>query len=129
MALPSFKTVGFLFLSVLSSTSLAQALVVTCVPNEVGQFDLGSTYSRVHIRCQSPINDGGGIIYFFSMPSPIDTTPASLAIVDRLISISTTAIATGKNMVFEFVSGDQSGSSFGCDYSNCRRIIGFALDK
>lgn len=126
MSSQNFKAVSFLFLLALSSSSLAGTFV-TCVPNQVGQFDLGTTYSRVHIRCQSPIKDNGIDISFFSLP--MTAKNISTGLIDRFFNTGSSAISTGKAITFEFISNDGSGSVFGCNPLNCRRAIGFGLEK
>jgi hypothetical protein len=68
---------------------------------------------RIYVQCA---NTPGAGVYWFAFKAD-DSAAAS-----RMLSIFNTALATGKPLMVYYV--DVDGSSWDCDYSNCRPIEG-----
>jgi hypothetical protein len=77
---------------------------------------------RVHCRCKTTTVDGSETIYFFAVP----TADAKLA--DRLLTIGTTAVVSGRRFIAGFTNGDTSGANFGCKGA-CRKLTYFGLES
>ena len=103
MALPLLMTLG---------SSTAYAAETSCTPSNVIVFS-----NRVHIRCVETV---GGIQYFA-------TPTADAAHAARVLSIISTATVAGRTVVVFYDPADTSGTSIGCQASDCRLIeaVGF----
>ncbi|HET9033381.1 MAG TPA: hypothetical protein VFN25_10800 [Dokdonella sp.] len=88
-----------------SATSPAATTV--CTPVNAGVFD-----TRIHVRCSTAVS---GIIYF-AAPTSNNNRAA------RLLAILTTAVASSHNLVIYYDPADTSGTSIGCNASDCRLI-------
>ena len=109
-------------LAVLLFPSIAYCGAHNCVPDEVGQID-----SRIHIRCENTVQDGGNTISYFAVSTVgSDDEPA---ISNRFLSVGMTGLTAGKSVVIIFDDGDTSGATFGCGPSNCRKARAFFLAK
>jgi len=78
--------------------------------------------NRVHCQCTTTTADGSAKIRYFAVP----TTDAKLA--DRLLTIGTTALVAGRRFIAGYNSGDTSGSSFGCNSNDCRKLTYFGME-
>jgi hypothetical protein len=94
---------------VLGSASPSFATYFTCKSTEVRVFP-----ERIHVRCDKAAS--GGIVYF-----AISTTNSAHAA--RILSLLTTAHLTARNLVVEYDPNDTSGTAFGCQANDCRRIL------
>ncbi|MGH7601479.1 MAG: hypothetical protein ACREOI_34400 [bacterium] len=83
-----------------------------CTPVEVMIFK-----PRIHVRCAAAV---GGIA-FFAAP----TAEAQHAA--RILSLLSTAQVAGRTLSIQYDPADQSGTSIGCQTSDCRLIqaVGF----
>ena len=93
---------------VLAGTAYALE-VHTCTPDGVMAAD-----NRIHVRCA---NAAPGGIYFFAYPTS-DSPKAS-----RILSILSTALASGRTLTITYDPSDTSGADFGCAAGDCRTII------
>lgn len=75
--------------------------------------------NRIHARCTTATSGG---IYFFAVPTS-DATKAN-----RLLTIGTTTLVSGRKFVAIFEPSDTSGVSFGCQADDCRALVGFAIE-
>jgi hypothetical protein len=78
--------------------------------------------NRVHCQCAATTSDGSSNIRYFAVP----TADAKLA--DRLLSVGTTALVSGRRFIAGYTNGDVSGNSFGCNANDCRRLTYFGLE-
>jgi hypothetical protein len=74
--------------------------------------------NRIHVKC-TVANAG---IQYFAYPTR-DTANAS-----RFLSLLSTATVAGKQLDILYDTADTSGTAFGCAASDCRTIIGIALN-
>jgi hypothetical protein len=89
---------------------LAKALTwVTCTPARIATFE-----NRVHVLCTAPISG----IWYFAAPA---SDPAYAA---RVLGIFTAAMALGQDLTVLYDPADTSGTAFGCNAADCRRIVG-----
>lgn len=78
-----------------------------------------STYAeRIHVRCN--VAASGGIVYFA-------VATANSAHAARMLSVLTTAHLTQKSIRVEFDPNDTSGTAFGCQAHDCRRLLSVGL--
>lgn len=80
-----------------------------CTPTEVAVFK-----SRIHTRCSSAAKDGTTNIWFWA----VSTSDAQHA--NRFLSTASSALISGRKILFAYNSGDTSGKSFGCLAKDCR---------
>lgn len=83
------------------------AATTVCTPVNVGVFD-----TRIHVRCSTAVS---GILYF-AAPTSNNNRAA------RLLAILSTAVAASHNLTIYYDPADTSGSSIGCQTSDCRLI-------
>jgi hypothetical protein len=83
-----------------------------CTPVNVAAFS-----SRVHVKCSESV---GGIQYF-AVPT------ANAAHAARVLSLLSTAHAAGRTLDILYEPSDTSGSTIGCQASDCRLIVGAAF--
>lgn len=107
---------------------VAVVLVVTSVPTQAGApsaptdvftctpFAVAAFETRVHVRCTQPYNT---TIYYFAYCATKDSATAS-----RMLSVFTTAKATGKDLFVYFTPSDTSGTACGCATADCRVVTG-----
>jgi hypothetical protein len=88
-----------------------------CVPVQVAVW---VDEARLHVRCAEAV--GGGILYFAM--STADAAGAA-----RVLSLLTTAQVAGRTLLISYEPGDTSGGSFGCNPSDCRRIIAVSFGQ
>lgn len=105
--------------SVPSTTSYALTLDHACLPVEVF-----ATGNRVHVKCAHPdphFSDRSYpnryVVYF--------AVPATDLLSDRLVSIASSALVTGKWLKVFYEA--QPDSSFGCLEHDCRRLTSVLL--
>ncbi len=84
-----------------------------CVPVLTGSFA-----NRIHVKCAASV--GGGIRWFAA-----DTTKADFA--NRFMSLVNTALVSGKTLSVYYDPADTSGTAFGCEAADCRRVIGINM--
>lgn len=78
-----------------------------------------STYpERIHVRCDQAAS--GGIV-FFAVPT------ANSAHAARILSVLLIAHAVGKDIEVEYDTGDTSGTAFGCQAHDCRRMLSVGI--
>jgi hypothetical protein len=77
--------------------------------------------NRVHCRCASATTDGSETIVFFAV-SLADAKNA-----DRMLTVATTALVSGRKFIAGFNDGDTSGANFGCKAS-CRTLTYFGIE-
>jgi len=104
-----YTVVAATLLLALALTPAAQADDITCTPLEVSVFP-----ERVHVRCTTAVGDGGDSIIFWA----VSTADADNA--NRFITLATTALVAGRDLVLGYTPGDTSGTVFGCGANNCR---------
>lgn len=93
--------------------TFAASTTTTCKPIEV------ATYAeRIHVRCAQATSAG---IVFFSVAT------ANSAHAARMLSSLLMAHTVGKNVVVEFDPNDTSGTAFGCQAHDCRRLLSVAV--
>jgi hypothetical protein len=106
-----------LALFVLAGTMLsapADALTTfVCTVNQVGTFA-----NRVHVHCTNPYNS---TIYFFAAPASDRDLAA------RMEAIGLVAQVTGTVARIYFDPSDTSGTTFGCQASDCQRVAGIEV--
>lgn len=84
-----------------------------CVPVLTGSFA-----NRIHVKCAASV--AGGIRWF-----AVDTTKADFA--SRFMSLVNTALVSGKTLSVYYDPADTSGTAFGCDAADCRKVIGINM--
>jgi hypothetical protein len=94
----------------------AQAALFVCTPTKVAVFS-----NRLHAECTTTTTDGGQTIRFWAVP----TTDAAFA--NRFLTAVSSAIVAGRQVELNFTSGDTSGTGFGCQAGDCRRLQSFVL--
>jgi hypothetical protein len=92
-----------------ASRSSAASTFYTCKSVDVHSFA-----ERIHVRCNQPT--GGGIVFFA-------VSTANSAHAARILSVLMTAHLTGRNIVVEYDPNDTSGTAFGCQAHDCRRLL------
>jgi hypothetical protein len=85
-----------------------------CIPAEIAVY---TQSPRVHVKCTSPTQ---GILYF-----AIGTQDAQNA--QRVLTVLTTAITTGRALSIIYDPSDTSGQEIGCLPSNCRMIVAVSI--
>lgn len=85
-----------------------------CIPNSVLVFS-----NRVHVRCSNPINS----ISYFALPLT-DATQ-----VDRFLKLANSALLSEKKMYVGYTANDTSGTAFGCQAGDCRKLTYFGSIK
>ncbi|MBI5030055.1 MAG: hypothetical protein HZB51_05975 [Chloroflexi bacterium] len=85
---------------------------IFCTPVQIVTYS-----SRVHVQCQTAV---GGISYFV-----VSTSDASKAA--RFLSVISTAQVAGRTLSILYDPADTSGTSIGCQSSDCRlmQAVGF----
>ena len=78
--------------------------------------------NRVHAQCTTTTLDGKTNVRYFAVP----TSDAKLA--DRLLTIGTTTLVSGRRFIAGYTSGDVSGNSFGCLPKDCRTLKYFGIE-
>ena len=78
--------------------------------------------NHIHCECTTTTPDGSNTIRFFA----VSTADAKLA--DRLLTIGTTALVSGRRFIAGFTNGDVSGNSFGCYAKDCRKLTYFGME-
>jgi len=118
---------GFLVLIAFALISFASQadISVNCTPDQVGQSDVGTINSRIFIHCNPAAKDGSTAVAYFAVPTSGNDDQANTA--TKLMEIGKSAMVLGKTVNVSFTSGDPSGSSYGCDPSNCRPPHAFYL--
>ena len=76
--------------------------------------DVSSYAERVHVRCDRATS--GGIV-FFAVPT------ANAAHAARILSVLMMAHLTARSLVVEYDPNDTSGTAFGCQAHDCRRLL------
>lgn len=112
----SLSAVGCVLLAVMASAllvlgSATQALAAThtCKSVEVYVFP-----ERVHVRCDNAAS--GGIVFFA-------VATANSAHAARILSALMMAHLTGRTIVVGYDPNDESGTAFGCQEHDCRRLF------
>ncbi len=109
-------------LFVFAGSAQAATTDFLCTPTNVGQID-----SRIHVQCEQASADGSNSIIFFAVPTT-GTSEAS-DISNRFLSVGMAALASGKRIRMVYINGDTSGGAYGCGSTNCRKAIGFFLER
>ena len=76
---------------------------------------------RVHVLCTTVTVDGAANIWYFAYPTS-DSAGAS-----RFLSMFETARAVGSHLTIYFNAGDHTGTVFGCQAADCRKITGVSI--
>ncbi len=97
---------------------VAQAAEFRCALKDVVVFS-----NRVHCQCTTTTPDGSSNIRYFAV-----ATAADAKLADRLLTIGTTTLVSGRRFIAGFTNGDVSGSSFGCNSSDCRKLTYFGME-
>jgi len=116
---------GAVALAVFAVAKPAFAVAFLCTPDEVAVVDVGTNNAanRVHVHCTTSVSDGTNVFYF-AVPS------YNAAYANRLMSLATTAISTGRPLLIQFNAGqnkDPQGVDFGCLATDCRNPWFFSL--
>jgi hypothetical protein len=96
---------------------VAEAATFSCTLKDVVVYS-----NRIHCQCTTTTPDGSSNIRYFA----VSTADAKLA--DRLMTICTTILISGRRFIAGYTSGDVSGSSFGCGSSDCRKLNSFGIE-
>lgn len=80
-----------------------------CEPTDVTVYQ-----GRVHVRCLEPELDGGSEIWFWAVST------ANPDHANRFLTLATTALVSGRSLIFGYTAGDTSGTGFGCQADDCR---------
>jgi len=96
--------------------SPALAATFTCTPVDVTAF-----VGRVHVKCSSPADDGGSMIYFWAVSTGNQETA------NRFLTLAVSALVSGRQLVLAYTPGDTSGVPFGCQAADCRVPISISL--
>ena len=118
--LPTRRCLRLAFLlgaTLTAGASRAEAAEFRCTVRDVMVFG-----NRIHVQCTSTTTDGTAAIRYFA----VATTDAKLA--DRLLTVGTTALVSGRRFVAGFTNGDTSGSAIGCNVSDCRKLTYFGME-
>jgi hypothetical protein len=119
-ALRQSLAVGVCLTAVLSAFAvprIAAAADARCTLRDVVVYT-----NRIHCQCTTTTTDGSSVIRYFAVP----TTDAKLA--DRLLTIGTTALVSGRRFIAGYNSGDVSGNAFGCKANDCRKLMYFGME-
>lgn len=100
------------------SAEAAQAGEFRCTLKDVVVFS-----NRVHCQCTTTTPDGSSTIRYFAV-----STTADAKVADRLLTIGTTTLVSGRRFIAGFTNGDVSGSSFGCNANDCRKLTYFGME-
>jgi hypothetical protein len=101
----------FALSAVLAETAVADTAVI-CTPTGAASFS-----NRVHVRCSQSFS---GIAFFAYKSS--DSAGAA-----RYLSLATSALIAGRNVRIFYNPADQSGTSIGCQASDCRLLTGLEM--
>jgi hypothetical protein len=82
--------------------------------------DVSVYAERIHVRCDKAAT--GGIVFFA-------VSTANSAHAARILSVLLTAHTTGRTITIEYDPNDTSGTAFGCQTSNCRRLLSVAVSQ
>lgn len=99
------------------SAEVAWAAEFRCTLKDVVVYS-----NRVHCQCTTTTPDGSSNIRYFA----VSTADAKLA--DRLLTIGTTSLVSSRRFIAGFTNGDVSGSSFGCNSNDCRKLTYFGME-
>jgi hypothetical protein len=110
------STLGLSLAMIGSLAAAANAATFVCTPTKVAVLN-----NRMHAECSAAGTDGASTIYYWSVPT------SDTAFANRFLSVVSSAIISGRQVEMVFNPGDTSGSTFGCDGSNCRRLQYFVL--
>ena len=91
-------------------TAPAYAANFLCTPTEVAVFE-----NRIHARCSTAAKVGTANIWFWAVP----TSDAHHA--NRFLSTASSALISGRKLLFAYNPQDSSGKSFGCQANDCRK--------
>jgi hypothetical protein len=106
-----FAAIAFL------GAGVAQAATFRCTLKDVVVYG-----NRIHCQCTTTTPDGSSNFRYFA----VSTADAKLA--DRLMTIGTTTLVSGRRFIAGYTSGDVSGSSFGCNPADCRKLTSFGIE-
>jgi hypothetical protein len=112
------------FTTVAAVAGPASANLFLCTPNEAGTIkNEAQKQSRVHVKCSNTLTDGTTSVVYFAVPAT-DNGYAS-----RFLSIATTALATGRQVLVEYAPGVNVApdGAFGCNSFDCRYASGVFL--
>jgi hypothetical protein len=99
-------------LGTLAIAGNASAATFTCTPVDV----LVAT-NRIHVKCSTAVLDGSSSIRWFAVSATADVPFAN-----RFLTVGTTALVSGRNVMFTWTAGDTSGTAFGCAAADCRKV-------
>jgi hypothetical protein len=115
-AVSACKLGAGLILLTAAGPATAAIVDITCTPTEVAVYP-----NRVHVACSATQTDGGATIRFWAVP----VTDPQWA--NRFVTITSTALVSGRTLVLRYTPGDVSGQSFGCLSQDCRQVIMFSV--
>ncbi|HEX8692544.1 MAG TPA: hypothetical protein VF746_09010 [Longimicrobium sp.] len=95
------------------ASTRAAVAVHTCQPVDVAAFA-----NRVHVLCS--VAAPGGFVFFA-------VSTANTAHANRLLSVLMMAHLTGRKVKVGYDPADTSGTAFGCQASDCRRLLSVAV--
>ena len=96
--------------------------IFQCYPDS-GAYFVGK---RLHVHCT--VADNG--ISYFALPATTTNKKGKVLYnpeADRVLSIITTAVAEGKDIIIHYDSSDVSGEAIGCQTYDCRLIKAIAI--
>ena len=93
-----------------------ESATAKCTPVEVAVY---TNSPRIHVKCSSPSEN----IQYFA----VGTTDAALA--QRVLTVLTAALTTGKGLAIVYDPSDVSGAQIGCLGKDCRLIITVSILK
>ena len=82
--------------------------------------EIATLINRVHVRCQ--FSPGGGPLFF---ASPTSSSAEAM----RLVTIASTALVSGRNLLVVWEPFDEAAASYGCATHDCRRPVEIRLVK
>ena len=100
---------SFLFFS---NPSYSQDNWYSCTPDQVASYE-----NRIHVKCEKPV----GSIYYFAIAT--DKGEYSR----NALSLMVGAKLANRTLRIYYGKEDYSGSEFGCQVGNCRRVKGISL--
>lgn len=107
-----FRSVPLLAAAIASPAQATETF--SCKVKDVTVFS-----NRIHVRCTSATASG---IFFFALP----TSEATQA--NRLLTIGSTTLVSGRKFNAIFDPNDTSGTNWGCQSNDCRVLTGFGIE-
>jgi hypothetical protein len=95
-----------LALGLVAAPALADS--TTCTPANVAVFS-----NRIHVKCSASVAGG---IWFFALST------SDAAHTNRMLTLFTTALASGRPLHIDYNPSTTAGTSLGCQSGDCRLV-------